>query len=212
MTTYYVATLACYVLVEAKDETEAREKGHAALRELYAELRQRSTNDEVPIEIRIVRESRETTAFSYVQSVDDWSGALWSGRGGAIGEAFGRFFRPGSVAPEGPAGTLGSAPPPQAMEMLERLDGSIRLVVTDEPGADADWSVTLRLGQGPVPDEPTCSIAITAADATALSRGELDPMQAFMGGKMVVTGDMTLMLQMQAVLMQAAQDQGEGQS
>lgn len=59
MTTYYVATLACYVLVEANDETEAREKGHAALQTLYAELRQRSTSDEVPIEIRTVREADE---------------------------------------------------------------------------------------------------------------------------------------------------------
>ncbi len=57
MTTYYVATLACYVLVEAKDETQAREKGHVALRELYATLRQ--TNEEVPIEIRIVRKADE---------------------------------------------------------------------------------------------------------------------------------------------------------
>ena len=36
MTTYYVATLACYVLVDAESETEAREWGHAALHDLYA--------------------------------------------------------------------------------------------------------------------------------------------------------------------------------
>ena len=57
MNTYYVATLACYVLVDAENETQAREKGHAALRELYAELRQ--SNEEVPIEIRTVREADE---------------------------------------------------------------------------------------------------------------------------------------------------------
>ena len=57
MTTYYVATLACYVLVEAEDETQARENGHAALRELYAELRQ--SNEEVPIEVRTVRKADE---------------------------------------------------------------------------------------------------------------------------------------------------------
>ena len=59
MTTYYVATLACYVLVEAKDEAEAREKGHTALRDLYADLRQRLSNKEVPIEIRTVRKADE---------------------------------------------------------------------------------------------------------------------------------------------------------
>jgi hypothetical protein len=36
MTTYYVATLARYVLVDAKNELDAREQGNAALREMYA--------------------------------------------------------------------------------------------------------------------------------------------------------------------------------
>ena len=46
MTTYYVATLARYVLVEAENESDARQRGHAALRELDANL---------PINIRTVR-------------------------------------------------------------------------------------------------------------------------------------------------------------
>lgn len=41
MKTYYVATLARYVIVEAKDEHAAREAGHAALHDLYADLRER---------------------------------------------------------------------------------------------------------------------------------------------------------------------------
>lgn len=152
--------------------------------------------------IEISPTSREEAAFTYVQSVADWRGALWEGRGGAIGEAFGRFFRPGSPDADGPAGALGGAPPPQALTMMERLDGSIRIEVTDE--AAGDWAVAVRLGPGPIPDEPTCTLTIASDDAAALARGELDPMQAFMGGQMVVTGDMTLMLQMQAALMQAA--------
>jgi len=34
MTTYYVATLAKYVLVDAENEADARQRGHAALCEL----------------------------------------------------------------------------------------------------------------------------------------------------------------------------------
>lgn len=56
MTTYYVATLARYVLVEAEDETRARELGHIALHELYADLRER-WGKEVPIEIRTIRQA-----------------------------------------------------------------------------------------------------------------------------------------------------------
>lgn len=54
MTTYYIATLARYVLVDADDETQARELGHAALHDLYADLRERLGRD-VPIDIRTVR-------------------------------------------------------------------------------------------------------------------------------------------------------------
>ena len=56
MTTYYVATLARYVLVDADNEAAARELGHAALHELYTDLRQR-WGKEVPIEIRTIREA-----------------------------------------------------------------------------------------------------------------------------------------------------------
>lgn len=54
MTTYYVATLARYVLVNAANEHDARIQGLAALHELYADLRNR-LGREVPIEIRTVR-------------------------------------------------------------------------------------------------------------------------------------------------------------
>jgi hypothetical protein len=54
MTTYYVATLARYVLVDAENESDARERGHAALHELYADLRERLGRD-VPINIMTVR-------------------------------------------------------------------------------------------------------------------------------------------------------------
>jgi len=58
MKTYLVATLARYVLVEADDETQAREIGCGALHDLYADLRERLGKD-VPIEIRTVREATE---------------------------------------------------------------------------------------------------------------------------------------------------------
>lgn len=56
MKTYYVATLARYVLVEAEDEAQARELGRPALHDLYADLRER-LGKEVPIDIRTVREA-----------------------------------------------------------------------------------------------------------------------------------------------------------
>lgn len=56
MKTFLVATLARYVLVDAEDETQARELGRPALHELYADVRERLGRD-VPINILTVREA-----------------------------------------------------------------------------------------------------------------------------------------------------------
>ena len=58
MTTYLVATLARYVLVDAESENEARRLGQPALHALYADVRER-LGKEVPIEIRTVREATQ---------------------------------------------------------------------------------------------------------------------------------------------------------
>lgn len=58
MTTWLVATLARYVLVDAEDETAARELGQAALHELYADLREHYGQG-VPIQILTVRPATE---------------------------------------------------------------------------------------------------------------------------------------------------------
>jgi len=58
VTTYLVATLARYVLVDAANEDEARAIGQVALHNLYADLRER-LGKEVPINIRTVRPATE---------------------------------------------------------------------------------------------------------------------------------------------------------
>jgi hypothetical protein len=157
----------------------------------------------------IVSESSRTdTAFTYVQSVDDWRGSLWEGRGGAIGKQASAMFRPGEQAAQAQPGQLGAggAPSPAALEQMRQLDGVIRMVVAG--GEGGDWKVDFKLGPGEIPAEPTTTITMTADDAAAMERGELDPMQAFMSGRMQVLGDMALMMQMQAIQMQAAAQAG----
>jgi len=58
MTTYYVATLARYVLVEAENEWEARERGYAALYDQYEDIRRRFGSG-MPVEIRTIRPATE---------------------------------------------------------------------------------------------------------------------------------------------------------
>jgi len=149
---------------------------------------------------------RDETAFSVIQSVDDWRGALWEGRGGAFGQGAVSLFKPGAAAPGGGggmgAGMSGAAPSPAALQQMQGLNGVIRMVVAG--GEGGDWRVDFKLGPGALPAEPTTTITVTAEDADAMASGTLDPMQAFMAGRIQVAGDMALMMQMQAIQMQAA--------
>jgi hypothetical protein len=150
--------------------------------------------------------SRAEAAFTIVQTVADWRGALWEGRGGVFGEAAASLFRQGGVGgeAEGASASLlpGGAPSPAAVAQLAALDGLIRVVVTG--GEGGDWSAGFKLGPGEIPLDPTTKITVTDEDARAMQSGELDAMQAFMGGKVIVAGDMALMMQMQAIALQAA--------
>jgi hypothetical protein len=152
-------------------------------------------------ELQVSPQSRDEAIFSFVQSVEDWRGALWEGRGGAIGRQALAMFRPGSPPAETRPGQMAAgAPSPAALAEMQKLNGMIRMEVTGAEGGD--WSVAFRVGPGPIPDQATTTISMSAADAEAMERGELDPMQAFMSGRMRVAGDMTLMMQMQAIQMQ----------
>ena len=51
---------------------------------------------------------REETAFSVVQSVEDWRGALWEGRGGAIGRQAATVFKPGSAPAQDAGASFGA--------------------------------------------------------------------------------------------------------
>ena len=147
-------------------------------------------------ELTVDSGSTEDAAFTVLQSVADWRGALWEERGGAFGKQSRSLFDPGS----GGAGGPGSMSP-AALTQLQMLRGVIKMVVSG--GAGGDWAVAFKLGPGPAPAEPTTTVSVTAEDASALERGELDPMQAFMSGRIQIAGDMTLLMQMQAIQMSA---------
>jgi hypothetical protein len=155
--------------------------------------------------VSVTRGPRDRTPVSYMQRVEDWRAALYDGAGGAVGEGASRFFRPSALraAPSNPAQQLAAAPTPAAIAELAKLEGVVRMEVTG--GATGDWAVAFKLGPGAIPSEPTATLRLTADDAAAIARGELDPMQAFLGGQVEVLGDMTIVLQMQAAQMIAAE-------
>jgi hypothetical protein len=155
--------------------------------------------------VTVTRGSREATPVTYVQRVGDWRASLYDGAGGAIGEGASRFFRPHALrdAPDGAAQQIAAAPTPAALAELAKLEGVVRMEVTGGP--TGDWAVAFKLGPGAIPAEPTATLRLSAEDAAALANGQLDPMQAFLGGNVEVLGDMTIVLQMQAAQMIAAE-------
>ncbi len=48
-------------------------------------------------DLRVTSRPRDETSLTLVQSVDDWRGALWEGRGGVIGEKAAALFQPGAA-------------------------------------------------------------------------------------------------------------------
>jgi hypothetical protein len=154
--------------------------------------------------LRVKRGAREQAAFSYVQSIADWRGALWEGRGGAVGRAVAALFRPD--APEIDAAlSFVAGEIPAVLEALAPLRGLLQVTVTDAAG---DWHVALQLGPGEIPEKPTTELSVSLADANQMAAGELNPIEAFMAGRIRLTGDMALMLQLQAAQMQAAAARG----
>ncbi|TMA34919.1 MAG: SCP2 sterol-binding domain-containing protein [Deltaproteobacteria bacterium] len=157
-------------------------------------------------DVRVRAGSRAETAFSYVQSVDDWRGALWEGRGGAVGRGAAALFRPGAREVEAAVGLVGAGIP-AAIASLRELRGLLHVVVSDSAG---DWRVGLQLGPGEIPTRPTTEVCLSATDADQMATGDLKPIEAFMAGRIRILGDMGLVLQMQAAQMQAAAGAGKG--
>jgi len=145
--------------------------------------------------------SRADAALTLVQTVADWRGALWEGRGGAVGRQATSVFRPTELRPgELGAGGISAAPGPAALAQMQSLGGLIRMVVAD--AAAGDWAIAFKLGPGEIPAEPTTVVTLSAEDVSAMEQGDFNPLEAFMAGRIQVDGDIALLMQMQAIQMQ----------
>ncbi len=161
-------------------------------------------------ELGIEPTRRPDCDITLVQRVADWRSALWSGRPAFIADAVQSLFAaPGAAS--GLPFTL--VPDPRALDALRALRGYLEIRVEAEAGPPSavgsgapadDWRLGIGLGPGPIPADPDATIQLGAAEADAIHRGRLHPLEALMTGELRLEGDLGLILQIQAIAMTAS--------
>jgi putative sterol carrier protein len=92
----------------------------------------------------------------------------------------------------------------QNPEGATAVDGIFQFNITGDGGGT--WVINLKKGvtSGFVSTEPNpdaaATVIVDAADWSAMIKGELDPMSAFMGGKIKIEGDMTAAMKLPGVM------------
>ena len=88
----------------------------------------------------------------------------------------------------------------EALEQAGGLEKSVKFDFGDNQGGNG--GSVLAHGKTAEVDsdaEADCTIAVRKADFIALAKGDLDPMMAFMSGKLKVSGDISVALGLQSL-------------
>jgi hypothetical protein len=144
--------------------------------------------------------------ITLVQSVADWRSALWAGRPAFVSDAVQTLFAGPGPAPAPGVLPFTLVPDPRALDALRRLRGFLEIRVEAHEGGIAaeTWRLGIGLGPGPLPAEPDATIQLGAAQADAIHRGRLHPLEALMTGELRLEGDLGLILQIQAIALTAS--------
>lgn len=152
----------------------------------------------------------ERCDFCLVQSVDDWRGALWEGRPGFVAEALRGALDPAQAV-------ASPRPGPREWAALRALRGCVEVRVEGAaglggtPGAPSEWCLVLQLGSGATGRAVDARIVIGAAEAEAIRKGTLNPLEALMTGQLRLEGDLSLVLELQAIAFAATLAASAGQ-
>ena len=138
--------------------------------------------------------SRLDAPLTLVQTVEDWRDTLWQGRGAGLGRLLASLFRADAAPPPAPPRFAQAAQ--AGFEALRKLDGLLRVAVVES--GRPRWCADLRLGPGELPARPTTVVSMRARDADRLLAGTLKPMEAFLSGRLRLSGDYGLLLQLYA--------------
>ena len=89
-------------------------------------------------------------------------------------------------------------------EAATAVDGIFQFSISGEGGGD--WVINLNKGTtsdfvvAGTSSDALATVHVSAEDWSAMIKGELDPMSAFMGGKIKIDGDMTAAMKLPGVM------------
>jgi hypothetical protein len=155
-------------------------------------------------QLAVLRERQDACELTVVQRLADWRAALWEGRPALIAESVSALRRggPDALAPQ----QAGAPRTPAEIKGFSDIEGLIELIISD--AAASDWRMGVRVGAGPIPEEPQATILLGAEQAELIRLGTLHPLEALMSGQLRLEGDLGLILQLQAVAMTASMATG----
>lgn len=88
------------------------------------------------------------------------------------------------------------------------INASYQFDLTDDGNGGGAYYISLKDGTGEAAagevSDPNTRISMSGSDFVDLATGKLNGMQAFMGGKLKITGDMALAMKLQDVLVTPA--------
>eukprot|EP00450_Noctiluca_scintillans_P002406 CAMPEP_0194482892 /NCGR_PEP_ID=MMETSP0253-20130528/4640_1 /TAXON_ID=2966 /ORGANISM="Noctiluca scintillans" /LENGTH=112 /DNA_ID=CAMNT_0039322459 /DNA_START=58 /DNA_END=396 /DNA_ORIENTATION=+ len=86
---------------------------------------------------------------------------------------------------------------------LVKMGGAVFQFVISDAGPEGKFTLDLKNGGGEAKtgeaDKADCTITMADADMVAMGEGKLDGMQAFMGGKLKIKGNMMLAQKLQGI-------------
>lgn len=93
----------------------------------------------------------------------------------------------------------------QGKEAVDKVGGIFAFKITGGPGgAGKTWTVDVKNGSGSVspvsPPKADLTITLTDADCHALFTGQLNPQQAFMSGKLKISGNMAMAMKLDVLM------------
>lgn len=86
---------------------------------------------------------------------------------------------------------------PAAVSTLKAAQGTLKVVTT---GDDDEWVAVTFGGAEPNVETPRATLSMTREVAEQMGRGEANPQELFMSGKIQIIGDMMMIMQLAPVL------------